>query len=87
MSKILVTITQPLTKQTIVKMRDMRPLQIGRIVRSTVRSYIGEIVMRTASTDKFEVMSLSNLKEDVCWLGADGGDVELLDVELVVNIK
>ena len=52
----------------IVKMREMEPLQIGRIVNPEYPVYKKTIVMRTASTRHFEVMILSpNQGEDRCW--------------------
>ena len=49
-----------------ITMADMKPLDIGVIV-SGDDEYMGQIVMRTASTARFEVMRLSNPKPNRCW--------------------
>jgi hypothetical protein len=41
----------------VISMGNMKPLQIGVIVSDP---YNGHIVMRTASTDRFELMDLTN---------------------------
>ena len=64
-------------KRKIIAMWDMKPLQIGRIVE-TGFEHNGEFVMRTASTDKFEIMSLSKPKENGCWTYSCEFEVELL---------
>lgn len=74
----------------IVTMNQMTPFQVARIVKSTTPSYIGTIVMRTASWLSFEVMSLSHFEHTVSWINQQDCKfivVELLDAELVVNIK
>jgi len=43
---------------------EMEPCEIGRVINGC---YKGCIVMRTASTDKFEVMNLSHPGVDSCW--------------------
>lgn len=76
------------TCPNIVTMNKMEPFQVARIVKSTTPSYIGAIVMRTASWSSFEVMSLSH--SGICWTSQEDCKfivVELLDAELVVNIK
>ena len=89
MSNTTITINSSLLPNTIT-MNQMKPLQVGRIVKCDIPSYAGNIVMRTASIIKFEVMDLSTFKKSSCW--SDTQDtksiiVELLDAELVVNIK
>ena len=60
-------------KDTVVEMGDLEPFQIGIIVDtdSSCKVYKGHLVMRTASTDKFEVMDISEPKEDMCWTDDD----------------
>lgn len=53
-------------KQDIKMMYLMEPLEVCEIVDNP---YAGEIVMRTASTDKFEVISLSRPGHGRCWTG------------------
>ena len=89
MSNTTITINFFSDKPTIY-MREMRPLQVGRIVKTHFPEYMGRIVMRTASTNHFEVIDLSANKPDNCWSNTqDCGEnkVQLLDAELVVNIK
>lgn len=43
---------------------DMKPWEVGEIV--SVHNH-GDIVMRTASVDRFEVMNLSKAAVDCCW--------------------
>ena len=47
------------------KMSEMEPLEVCVIVDGS--RYNGEIVMRSASTDNFEVFSLSRAGDDHCW--------------------
>ena len=51
MTRIKVEV-EPIPEPRVVKMGDMRPLQIGRLVEQSDR-----IVMRTASTHHFEVIA------------------------------
>lgn len=48
-------------KPRIIEMKDMKPLQVGRIISA---EWNGHIVFRTSSTSHFEVMDLSNPFED-----------------------
>ena len=47
-----------------ISMGDMLPLQIGEITRGDNRRVI---VMRTASSENFEVIDLTDAGEDNCW--------------------
>jgi len=47
-----------------IEMGEMKPYDIGRIIGGV---YNNEIVMRTASLNRFEVMSLSKPENDRCW--------------------
>ena len=79
------------TLSDVIYMRHMKPCQIGVIV--TEGNHKNEIVMRTAMTTwhpywcDFEVMSLSELKENSCWSikrGRDGSEnVNNLKVRLL----
>jgi len=63
------------------EMGDMRPWEIGQVV--TEGSYQGHYLMRTASTDQFEVMDLSDPSEDSCWTRK----VDKIKVKLVKGIN
>jgi len=79
------------TLSDVIYMRHMKPCQIGVIV--TKGAHENEIVMRTAMTTRhpywydFEVMSLSELKDNRCWAikrGSDGSEnVNNLKVRLL----
>jgi len=56
-------------------MNKMKPLDIGIIIGGI---YDGEIVMRTASCNKNEIMSLSEPGKDRCWDEKAGHKVKLL---------
>ena len=43
-------------KETIIPMREMKPLQAGYVVESGNTAIIGSLVMRTMNEGKFEVM-------------------------------
>jgi len=62
----------------IIKMRDMMPCQIGKIITTSL--YDSHIVMRTAASGCFEVMDLSAPYIDSCWTHIE--DLEL-EVELL----
>lgn len=47
-------------------MSEMEPLEVCVVVGRTEH-----IVMRTASTEKFEVMNLTDLKASNCWIHKD----------------
>ena len=57
-------------KPVIKTMSEMKPGEIGIILNSK-SMYEGQIVLRTASTTKFEVMTLSDLGADSCWTYED----------------
>jgi len=52
--------------RTVVKLREMEPCDIGRIVELGSPQF-NHIVMRTASKSSFEVMNLSYPGADNCW--------------------
>ena len=60
----------------------MQPLQIARIVDDSSMSK-GDIVMRTASVDNIEIMSLSHPEPDGCYVNLDL-KVELLPKAVIV---
>ena len=76
--------------EAIVKMYHMKPLQVGRIVCNGNDMRNNHLVMRTASTEKFEVIDLSEYREGACWTnpGVDH-DVKLLrpDEEVTITLK
>lgn len=90
MSNTTITINSPMSPQRLIDMGEMEPLAVGRIVASPYNAYAGHVVMRTASPSKFEIMDLTYFYKESCWTDKSvvkGITVELLDVELVVNIK
>lgn len=90
MNSTTMTIDYSKLSERIIKMSKMKPLEVGRIITSQDNIYVGRVVMRTASPCKFEIMDLSVFFQDSCWTDkteAESITVELLDVELVVNIK
>ena len=55
-------------KSVYMKMKNMKPLQIAKIVDENSPGHFGNIVMRTASTLKFEVMRIwPDPDENACW--------------------
>jgi len=48
-------------------MDEMKPLEIGVICEAPGNSNKGHLVMRTASTQNFEVINLTDPREDGCW--------------------
>ena len=57
-------------KNTCFRMKDMKPLQVAKIVDGDYPYYSNLIVMRTASTSHFEVMVIwPNPKVNSCWTG------------------
>lgn len=63
----------------IVKMGRMNPLQVGVIVEGeAMPEQVGCYVMRTASSEDFEVINLSNPGTDKCWNFRSPIEVRLL---------
>jgi len=62
------------TGTKIVSLWSMEPYEIGRIILAGNEDDIGEIVMRSASEEKFEVFSLSRPDEGKYWSLEDGDD-------------
>jgi len=74
-------------KEKNIKMCDMKPLQVGYVVGGF---YNGHLVMRTASIDKFEVIDLTQYREDTCWTDLEiDHNVKLLvpDEEVTITLK
>ena len=70
----------------VIPMCEMEPLQIGVIESGD--SHQGHIVMRTASTNHFEVMDLTEPEEDNCWSsGSVAVKVELFRKSEVVILE
>ena len=65
-----------------IKAGKMKPLQVG-IITDIDSSHRGEIVMRTARTDRIEIMSVSRAGADLCWCDnpSDIREVTLLGKE------
>lgn len=72
-------------KSSVVFMSNMSPLQVGRVISEG--SYKGTIVMRTASSENFEVMILSDPKTDNCWLHKHNLLVELFPSGTKIEIE
>jgi len=68
--KMIKVIKKSINDNVVIEMKDMQPLQVGFIESSKHHVHIGDIVMRTFSTDKHEVMNLSNPNPDSCWCTA-----------------
>ena len=66
MIRIIDSTPKPISPKT-KPMHQMRPLEV--CVISADCSYDDHVVMRTADTDHFEVMDLTNPKPDSCWVG------------------
>jgi hypothetical protein len=73
--KLVEETTEP--KRKVVRMCDMEPLQIGRIIENSPRN--GCLVMRTASAS-FEVMNMTNPSLGAYW--SDLGVAAMIQVEL-----
>jgi len=56
--------TEMKEEDQIIRMCDMKPLQVGIVVDN---SYTGTIVMRTTDINRFEVMDLTKPGPDCCW--------------------
>lgn len=69
----------------IVKMVDMEPLQIGRVV-SKCTSY-KHIVMRTACENYIEIIDMSDPNPDGCWDQDSILEVELLPSGTEITLK
>jgi len=73
----------------IVKMRDMKPLQIGMINSHKINKdgYFGRIVMRCPSKNDFQVMDLSFPREGQCWTNPNDLMVELFNSGEIITIE
>ncbi len=74
-------------KDTIIPMRDMKPLQVGIIESDGCGGCEGHYVQRTAATTHFEVMDLTGAGVDSCWAGAPTCRVRLLHPDESITIK
>jgi hypothetical protein len=79
MSARLISEEEP-RKRTTVKMSQMEPCEWGRIINSP-GPYNGHLVIRTASSIRFEVMDMTDMNQDACWMDEDASTV----VELAKN--
>lgn len=86
MKKTVIKVNQPKQPDPkLIRMADMEPCQVG-IVRGGV--YDGQVVMRTASRSHFEIISFHDFRPDTCWTHKGiTHKVEIVDAEIVVNIK
>jgi hypothetical protein len=68
-------------EECVIPMRKMEPTQVGVTVEG------GSLVMRTASTDHFEVMNLSNVRAGGCWdICNQSSMVRLLEKGTVIKL-
>ena len=74
--------------KSIIRMSEMKPLQVGIIVDDTRPQLNDTYVMRTASWDKPEVMNLSQPGYDKCWVspGYNSLKIRLLKEPLILKI-
>jgi len=70
----------------VIPMKDMKPLDIG-VVYDVSSSYHGRYVMRTHSSDHFEVMDLTKSSTDACWVIPNNIPVRLLGEGESITIK
>lgn len=61
-----------------IPMNEMKPCQIGIIISSYDNKYNSTLVMRTASTNNFEIMDLTHPGTDSCWSKGVSLRVQLL---------
>ncbi len=69
-------------KDEFVKMSQMKPYDVAII--KTPGNYYGEVIMRTANTSNFEVMSLSYPRPDRYW---DISSSHIYDVLIIENAE
>jgi hypothetical protein len=71
--------------EKLIPMNELKPLEFAIATEGYCK---GHIVMRTASTNKFEVINISRFEENICWTD---GDVDLLvqriNVDIIIKIK
>lgn len=68
----------------VISMSEMKPCEVAKIVDER---HHGNIVMRTQSSEVFEVMNLTNFKKDRCWSSPSCPlKVQLLNAEITVKI-
>lgn len=73
------------TPETIIKMKDMKPLQVGIIINSI--KFKDHYVMRTASINQYEIMDLTAPKEQGCWTKEHNQTIRLLNPGEGITIK
>jgi hypothetical protein len=81
-----VTIQDERKEPGLIKMSEMKPLQIAEIVMSGEEEFIGNIVMRTDSLE-LKVIDLTDFGPRNFWRLGDGITVRPLDAELIVKIN
>ncbi len=64
------------TKKGLIRVDQMEPLSIG-VIETEGSQYDGHIVMRTASTDHFEVINLTNPGPNNCFVRVGCHDAQL----------
>jgi len=73
------------TSKTIL-LNELKPLQFAIVCGGHI--YDGHLVMRTASTEKFEVINLSLFRKDSCWLNNESTTkVQPVEVEMTIIVK
>jgi len=67
---------------------EMKPCSVGIVVVSPDSNDIGNLVMRTAAINKFEVMDLSALEPGGCWLQRTARiKVRVVDASLTIQVR
>lgn len=70
----------------VVKMKDMKPCQVGRIIDNS--KYEGHLVMRNADPNLIEVINITDAGPGKCWVGNHLENfVRLLQPNEVVTVE
>jgi hypothetical protein len=74
------------TMNRYISLSELKPLQFAIVCGGHI--YDGHLVMRTASTEKFEVINLSLFRKDSCWLNNESTTkVQPVEVEMTIIVK
>lgn len=72
-----------------IPMSEMKPMQIGTIIShpDNPNMYWDHVVMRTQSLEKFEIMDLSTMCPDKCWLYKNSTMVDIWPVGSTITLE
>lgn len=70
----------------LIRMDDLKPLEVAIIKDDNYPEYAGKIVMRTASLLHFEVINLTNPRIDGCWSKPATLLVEKLTEPIIIKL-